>query len=793
MASFTTLTNTTKPMDTSGWIPARTIPLTKAQKDAMEMFSNMEADSEGASDEKRMAAKAGETQSNGTWTTVTNKKGAKTDSPGVIKSTMKKVKVSLTIRTPKDTSDFSPAKLHIDTLHEIHKFDETLLVFNSSGDTRINIESTMSEARYKETFKPVEKRQGNNNISNISISHDIYLTGKANECKEAIFPFLKRNKIFIYFNPKPGLEHFTAIGVLFGPNPDYTWRDELADLLIETMKSEITQGELEKIGTTTDNKPKILISLNPQTIGISKPAETTSVALEIRVPTGFERLYTSIIERLYEKAESEELIIPTKLGKFFPYYMKSKMADVFTFMMRQQNSDMQNTAIIPIFGYTPSARKQRINIDGENTTVELAIATTPDIIRIEATPSTWNLHKYLVVVKNQHKAAVQKTVQGIFNKITEPLENQPPNFPHPRCGGSEKLQEPTAPAEHSTKMTAYLTKLETIAAAQNPQDAGPSEPPKRHRKITISYAGAVKSGILKPTAFPKNKKIGSNTVTQELDANNDDQYDNSSTQRQVSWDENTNNTSRLTGSSLSRSATNSKIQNFKKDIDNEIQTLKSTLENRMDQQDKRISEMIDLIHTLNKDIEDRMASAVIMALVREKNKVQELTHGRTYSVAEAPLADENGRLPGGAIAQSGGPLHRLHHVEVTVQHMASVLDTIAEHLQKDPSARHLFLDDDDKSETPTILDDQPLNTNNADIIDLAQEEHDTDVPMQMIREYGGVKRLLGTDRSPSRNRQSSNPNNQASPQATPPPKRERATISETSAKPEGNAQERGET
>jgi hypothetical protein len=55
-------------------------------------------------------------------------------------------------------------------------------------------------------------------------------------------------------------------------------------------------------------------------------------------------------------------------------------------MMRQQNADMQNTAIIPIFGYTPSARKQRITIDGEVTTVKLAVATTPEIIQIKATP-----------------------------------------------------------------------------------------------------------------------------------------------------------------------------------------------------------------------------------------------------------------------------------------------------------------------------------------------------------------------------------------------------------------------
>jgi hypothetical protein len=234
--------------------------------------------------------------------------------------------------------------------------------------------------------------------------------------------------------------------------------------------------------------------------------------------------------------------------------------------------------------------------------------------------------------------------------------------------------------------------------------------------------------------------------------------------------------------------TNSKIQSFKKDIDNEIQELRTNLENRMNKQDQRISEMIDLIHNLNKDIEDRMASAVIAALVREKEKVQEITHGRTYSVSEAPLADENGRLLYGPIAQSGGPLHRLHHVEVTVQHMANVLDTIAEHLQQDPSSRHLFLDDDEKSETPKIIEDRTLQIN----ANTEQEDtYDHDVPMHM-REVGGVKRLHGTARSPSRDQRSDAPKN-SSPQATPPPKRERATNCKPSANPDGKARERGET
>jgi hypothetical protein len=288
------------------------------------------------------------------WTEVTRKKEAKVESPEIVELALKKVKITITIRVPKDTANFSPAKLHVDTLHEIHKFDESLIIFNNDGDKKVNIEANMTDAKYKETFNPVEKRIGRGPIS-ISMSHDICISSKAADIKEAIFPFLKKNMIFIYLNPKPGLEYFSAIGVLFGPNPDFTWRDELADLLIDTMKSEINDEESKIISTTYDGKPKIILSLNIQKIGLSVPVETTSVALEIRVPTGMERTYTTIIERLYEKAEDEELIVPEKLGKFFPYYLKSKMPEVFSFLMRQQNSKMENTTIIPIFGYMPEA------------------------------------------------------------------------------------------------------------------------------------------------------------------------------------------------------------------------------------------------------------------------------------------------------------------------------------------------------------------------------------------------------------------------------------------------------
>jgi hypothetical protein len=140
------------------------------------------------------------------------------------------------------------------------------------------------------------------------------------------------------------------------------------------------------------------------------------------------------------------------------------------------------------------------------------MATTKNILRIEATPSTQSLHKYLVIVKkNNKKDTVMTDIQQIFRQMQGPLENQPANFPIPRCGGSEKkklsILKPDKDEEINKSTNAYMVSLETLALANNPQDAGRTLPPKRYRKFTISYANAAKAGILKtPSQFERRMK-----------------------------------------------------------------------------------------------------------------------------------------------------------------------------------------------------------------------------------------------------------------------------------------------
>jgi hypothetical protein len=122
-----------------------------------------------------------------------------------------------------------------------------------------------------------------------------------------------------------------------------------------------------------------------------------------------------------------------------------------------------------------------------------------------------------------------------------------------------------------------------------------------------------------------------------------------------------------------------------------------------------------------------------------------MTHGRVFHASEAPLADAAGNLPFGGKVQLGGPLDRLHHVEVTMMQMASALDTIIEHIQeKDPTAKNLFHDED--SETSTIIENPPPNMQSAQIINVDSDEksESNDVPMEM-KEHSGTKRQYAAD------------------------------------------------
>jgi hypothetical protein len=314
-----------------------------------------------------------------------------------------------------------------------------------------------------------------------------------------------------------------------------------------------------------------------------------------------------------------------------------------------------------------------------------------------------------------------------------------------------------------------MVSLETLALAQNPQDAGPTAPPKKPRRFTISYASAAKSGIINENGNRNNQPNQQKPSTQES---------------KPSQKVDTNDIKEASEkSSLSRAINQSNPQNHL-DIDSEIKTLKDNMDSRMQQQDNQISEIIHVMKSLNEDFEKRMTHVVIAALSREKEKVQEITLGAIYDKSHAPLADEQGNLPYGGKVQLGGPLDRLHHVEVTIQQMASVLDTLADHMmQKDSSVKKLFVTEDDSDEDSDGLPP-------AENLEYASKEDDeylnkfidNDVPMKMIREISGQKRSLNQQTGAEVQNQIRSETT-SSPQRSPPTKREKP-FSKPSANPD---------
>jgi hypothetical protein len=144
-----------------------------------------------------------------------------------------------------------------------------------------------------------------------------------------------------------------------------------------------------------------------------------------------------------------------------------------------------------------------------------------------------------------------------------------------------------------------------------------------------------------------------------------------------------------------------------------------------------------------------MIHVVLAALSKEKEKVQKITHGKVYHASEAPLADDTGNLP------FGGPLNHLHHVKVTVQRMASALDTILEHIQKDPTTKYLFADNN--LETSTIINNLlPFTQKDQAIGTETPTTPDNDVQMT-VKEHSGTKQQHSA-KSPLKNRHGPDPN-----------------------------------
>jgi hypothetical protein len=459
------------------------------------------------------------------WTPVTRKKKAMETINEIDQSKLVKTKITITLRVPIDKpADFSAAEIHIATLRELGKQDKNLIILDHAGQKHVNIHKTFGHDMYKELFKPREKAFATGG-GQVSVAHYV-LSEISSFNKTIMIPFLRTNKVFIYFNQKEGLEHFSAIGVIFGPHPDYTWRQDISDNLETTMRADLTPEEREILSKGAKD-PKLVIQLTPQLISNKKYSKITSVALEVRVPAEFERVYLEILDRLNERAsllqEGEvDIVLDDRIGTFFPYYAKSDRPKLFEKLMRKQNADMQATSVIPIFGYSLEARESKAkNYYGTETTLHSALRSHPNIKRIIPTASSVEAGKYLLLIDRYLKDDVEIFVDESFEQIPEST-NYPANFKKPQRGGNAFKQA------RISKISNYLDKLEKSVSDSDMMcldDDEATTPPKRPKRFTISYAQATKrlsfnneSILTPPKTVQANRTTGTtttSTLTQE--------------------------------------------------------------------------------------------------------------------------------------------------------------------------------------------------------------------------------------------------------------------------------------
>jgi hypothetical protein len=161
MASFLVIKDATKPLDTSNWIATDSKPpaLTKEHKMVLGNYKHLvkttpeqpvpeEMDIKWAIQESVPWTKVKRKNSNTPPVETKDKEPMQEEEQEL---SMKKVKVTFAVRVPKDTTNFSPAKLHLEALHEIHKFNGSLIVFDHSGEAKVNFETSMTDMQYKET------------------------------------------------------------------------------------------------------------------------------------------------------------------------------------------------------------------------------------------------------------------------------------------------------------------------------------------------------------------------------------------------------------------------------------------------------------------------------------------------------------------------------------------------------------------------------------------------------------------------------------------------------------------
>jgi hypothetical protein len=255
----------------------------------------------------------------------------------------------------------------------------------------------------------------------------------------------------------------------------------------------------------------------PQQIANPKHSKTTSTALEIRVPAEHEKIYLNILNRLNERASTldqgeVDITFDESMGIFFPYYAKRSRPQLFESLMRKQNTEMNATSAIPLFGLSPEALEFEVTDNNGNThTVREWLFKHINVMGLETTASSKELGKYILVADREQKEEVEAYVDEIFDRIPE-CENHSVPFKKPQRGGNPNKNTSTSSIKN------YLDKLEQRVQDElsmyDEEELSTSPPPRaRPRKMTITYAQATKRLSFQSDAPKPNNEQNSGVTT----------------------------------------------------------------------------------------------------------------------------------------------------------------------------------------------------------------------------------------------------------------------------------------
>jgi hypothetical protein len=147
--------------------------------------------------------------------------------------------------------------------------------------------------------------------------------------------------------------------------------------------------------------------------------------------------------------------------------------------MRKQNTEMNATSAIPLFGLSPKALEFEVTDDNGNThTVQEWLFKHINVIGLETTASSKELGKYILAVDREQKEEVEAYVDDIFDRIQE-CKNHSVPFKKPQRGGNPNKNN------NASSIKNYLDRLEQRVQdelSMYDEDDLSTSPPQRQRQ-----------------------------------------------------------------------------------------------------------------------------------------------------------------------------------------------------------------------------------------------------------------------------------------------------------------------